>query len=139
MFKTILLALDLNAMEGAQKLAEAAKLLAGQGGGTIHVVSVVPDLGFSMVGAAFSAGHSKDMLAEAERALTAWIAEALPDEAEAHVAQGTIYDVVIRMAERIGADAIVVGSHRPELRDYLVGPNAARIVRHAKQSVFVIR
>jgi nucleotide-binding universal stress UspA family protein len=32
-----------------------------------------------------------------------------------------------------------MASHRPELSDYLLGPNAARIVRHAKQSVLVVR
>ena len=53
--------------------------------------------------------------------------------------EGTIYDSVLRMADKIGADVIVVGAHRPELRDYLVGPNAARITRHANQSVIVIR
>ncbi|MEO0863555.1 MAG: universal stress protein, partial [Pseudomonadota bacterium] len=36
-------------------------------------------------------------------------------------------------------DAIFVGAHRPELKDYLIGPNAARVARHAQQSVFVVR
>ena len=44
-----------------------------------------------------------------------------------------------RAANRLGCDLIVVGAHRPELGDYLLGPNAARIVRHADQSVFVVR
>lgn len=51
----------------------------------------------------------------------------------------TLYDAILKEADRIDADAIVVGAHRPQLRDYLVGPNAARVVRHARQSVFVIR
>jgi nucleotide-binding universal stress UspA family protein len=34
---------------------------------------------------------------------------------------------------------IVLASHRPELKDYLLGPNAARVVRHAKCSVLVVR
>ncbi len=32
-----------------------------------------------------------------------------------------------------------IGSHRPELKDYLLGPNAARVVRHANCSVLVVR
>jgi nucleotide-binding universal stress UspA family protein len=55
------------------------------------------------------------------------------------VATGTIYDQIIQSADTFGCDAIVIGAHRPELKDYLVGPNAARVVRHATQSVFVIR
>jgi hypothetical protein len=30
-------------------------------------------------------------------------------------------------------------AHSPDLKDYLLGPNAARVVRHANQSVMVIR
>ena len=41
--------------------------------------------------------------------------------------------------EELDSDLIVIGAHRPELRDYLLGPNAGRVVRHAKQSVLVVR
>jgi nucleotide-binding universal stress UspA family protein len=33
----------------------------------------------------------------------------------------------------------VIGSHRPSMAIYLIGSNAARIVRHAKCSVLVVR
>jgi nucleotide-binding universal stress UspA family protein len=33
----------------------------------------------------------------------------------------------------------VVGAHRQDLKDYLLGPNAARVVRHADCSVYVVR
>jgi nucleotide-binding universal stress UspA family protein len=56
-----------------------------------------------------------------------------------HVLHGRVYDQIIEAANRVGADVIVMGSHRPELKDYLLGPNAARVVRHATQSVFVVR
>ena len=42
-------------------------------------------------------------------------------------------------ANDIGAEMIVMASHRPEMKDFLLGPNAARVVRHAKRSVTVIR
>jgi nucleotide-binding universal stress UspA family protein len=32
-----------------------------------------------------------------------------------------------------------MGSHRPNMSDYLIGPNAARVVRHAPVSVLVVR
>jgi nucleotide-binding universal stress UspA family protein len=41
--------------------------------------------------------------------------------------------------EKIGADLSVVGSHRPTTATYLLGSNAASIVRHAKRSVMVVR
>ena len=50
------------------------------------------------------------------------------------------YDAaILDLAEKIGADLIVMASHRPELKDYLLGPNAARVVRHAECSVMVVR
>lgn len=42
-------------------------------------------------------------------------------------------------AEKIGADCIIVGSHKPGLSDYFLGSTAARIVRHALCSVHVLR
>ena len=50
-----------------------------------------------------------------------------------------MYEVILAVAKGIDADLIVMASHRPELKDYLLGPNAARVVRHADQSVLVVR
>jgi universal stress protein F len=32
-----------------------------------------------------------------------------------------------------------MASHRPEMRDYLIGPNAAHVAQHASCSVLVLR
>ena len=58
---------------------------------------------------------------------------------EAHATQGTIYKEIIAAADRVNAEMILIASHRPEMQDYLIGPNAARVVRHARQSVTVLR
>ncbi|MFZ7091824.1 universal stress protein [Primorskyibacter sp. 2E233] len=141
MFKKILLAVDLNQSKGKRRAAEAACQLVRANEAELHVLNVVPESGMAMVGAALGPEHASKMKAEVEALLRAWVAEVLPADipAHLHVMQGTIYDTIIRTADAVGADAIVVGAHRPELRDYLVGPNAARVVRHANQSVFVIR
>jgi len=44
-----------------------------------------------------------------------------------------------RVAEEIGADEIIMAAHRPSLKDYLIGPNTDRVVRHARCSVQVVR
>jgi nucleotide-binding universal stress UspA family protein len=51
----------------------------------------------------------------------------------------SIYAEILGVAEEAEADLIVVGSHRPAMRDYLLGTNAARVVRHARCSVLVAR
>jgi hypothetical protein len=52
---------------------------------------------------------------------------------------GTVYHEVLKAADKLGVDVIVLSAHRPAFKDYFLGSNAARIVRHAKQSVYVVR
>lgn len=52
---------------------------------------------------------------------------------------GSVYEEVLEVAENLKIDQIVIGAHRPGLQDFLLGPNTARVVRHAKCSVNVIR
>ena len=51
----------------------------------------------------------------------------------------SIYGEILGVAEEAEADLVVVGSHRPAMKDYLLGTNAARLVRHARCSVLVAR
>ena len=48
-------------------------------------------------------------------------------------------DEIVKAAQQTNCDLIVMASHRPELSDFLLGPNAARVVRHAACSVMIIR
>jgi len=46
---------------------------------------------------------------------------------------------ILGTAKEKQADVIVIASHKPDLSDYLLGSTAARVVRHAKCPVFVLR
>jgi nucleotide-binding universal stress UspA family protein len=46
---------------------------------------------------------------------------------------------IIDYANSNGFDCIVIGSHKPGLRDYFLGSTAARVVRHASCDVHVHR
>lgn len=52
---------------------------------------------------------------------------------------GSVYREILACAESQQADLIVMGSHDPGVADYLLGGNAARVLRHAKCSIFVVR
>jgi universal stress protein F len=67
------------------------------------------------------------------------LGEALDHEIRHIVATGSIYQEILSTAEKAGSDLIVIGAHDPDLKDFLLGPNASRIVRHAKCSVHVVR
>ena len=141
MFKEILLPLDLGDVESSRKAVSAAIDLSRNEGTRLHPMCVVPGYSMSMVSQFFPEGFEEKSLAEAAKQLDDFIAKNIPSEiaSQAIVANGTVYEEILRTAERIGCDLIVMASHRPELKDYLLGPNAARVVRHANCSVLVVR
>jgi len=59
--------------------------------------------------------------------------------AEVVVRVGAPADQILLLADEIGADLIMVASHRPNFSNYLLGATADRVVRHAKCSVLVDR
>ena len=62
-----------------------------------------------------------------------------PEATKVTVRFGSIYREILAQAEDDKSDLIIIGCHTPGLADYLLGPNAARVVRHASCSVFVVR
>ena len=95
----------------------------------------------SIVSQYFPEGFEEKSLIEAAQQLDGFIAKNIPSEivSRAVVANGTVYEEILKAAKETKCDFIVMASHRPELKDYLLGPNAARVVRHANCSVLVIR
>ncbi len=82
----------------------------------------------------------KHVVEEAKTQLNLIAAETgLGENASTVVREGAIYHEVLAEAQDTGADLIVMGSHRPAMATYLLGSNAARIVRHATCSVMVVR
>lgn len=61
------------------------------------------------------------------------------EDARIELLEGAPSTMILEEADRFGADAIVLGSHRPDYRDYLIGSTAARVVRHAQCTVIVER
>lgn len=141
MFKSILLPVDLGQESSWNRAAPAAVSLARQYGAKVNVVTVVPDYGMSVVGSFFTSDHEDKAMNSSAGELRKFVDQHVPEElrGEVGVVRGTIYREIEAAADRWNCDLIVMTSHRPEMADYLLGPNAARVVRHAKQSVFVIR
>lgn len=59
--------------------------------------------------------------------------------AEVVVVEGHSARTILDYAEDAGVDCIVIASHRPGMQDYFLGSTAARVVRHAKCAVHVVR
>ena len=140
MFRTILVPVDLDDLETYRPALERAVALAEASTGTLRVIyvrSLVPLSFMEFVPPNFDTaqqGEAEKRLAELVQGIR------LPKErVSGVVTMGGVYHDVLQEADRIGADLIVVGSHRPTMATYLIGSNAATIVRHAKCSVLVVR
>ncbi|WP_026380870.1 universal stress protein [Afifella pfennigii] len=141
MTEKYLLALDLGDPDSVERIFPVAQKLASNAGAELHVVSVVPTYSMPIVGSFFPADFERKALEAARGELEKVIRSAAdnPEAVQGHIAHGLIYEEILRTANDIDADLIIMESHRPALRDYLLGPNAARVVRHARQSVHVHR
>ena len=135
MFKRILLPIDVDQESSWRRSLPIAERMATDYGAELHVMSVVPSFGMAMVGSYFPPDFEKKALAEASRHLRELVdAHAdKPDAITIHVAHGTIYEEVIRAAQKLGCDLIVMSSHRPELRIGARQKGRARIgARHQR-------
>lgn len=67
--------------------------------------------------------------------------EHIPQEMRAGVVvrNGTVYREIVEAAKDLDIKQIVMGAHRPSLADFLLGPNSARVARHAGCTVTVVR
>ena len=143
MSQTILCAVDINRPEEDVGVLAQAKKLADLDAAQLDVITVVPDFGASVVGAYFKDHDVKTAQDGAAKLLNDMVANAIGAEANAAVrhivAIGSVYEEVLKAAKLAKADLIVIGAHRPDFKDYLLGPNAARVVRHSECSVYVVR
>ena len=141
MYTDILLPVDLGNESSWAKALPAAIEYCEAFGSNLHVMTVMPDFRSPMVAQFFPDDHEGKLMNNAKDVLHKFVADRVPEEIKVqHIfADGTIYKAIIETADDIGADLIIMGSHRPELQDYLLGPNAARVVRHSQKSVLVVR
>ncbi len=141
MYSNIMITIDLNEPASYRKAFPTAVALCRQFGASLHILNVLPDLVYGVVQNYFPDDFQDKARVDATEALEKVARENVPDDItpELHLASGTIYKEIIETAERSGIDLIVMASHRPDLSDYLLGPNAARVVRHSDCSVMVVR
>lgn len=141
MYTNVLVPLDLSDKHSWRKALPTAVALCEAFQAKLNVMTVVPEFGLPMVGQMFPEGYEAKLRQQAAKQLKALVADQVPDAVPTRriIAEGKIYREILRAAETIQADLIVMGSHHPELKDYLLGPNAAKVVRHADCSVMVVR
>lgn len=140
---TVLCAIDINRPTEEIAVLRTAKQQADLNNAQLDVMTVMPDYGHNVVGLYLATHDVETAEARAVEKLNEFCTDVLGAEANAHlrhlVAVGSVYEEVLKTASVDGADLIVIGARRPDLKDFLLGPNAARIIRHSECSVFVVR
>ena len=134
MYQKIIVSLSLD--HGiAQKAIQVARAMKNEGGEIIAVHVYEPLQG------SVNAYVTEDAVASSVKSAEAALAERVANEPGlvSVLIKGHTGRAIIDYAEEIGADCIIVGSHKPGLRDYLLGSTAARVARHATCSVHVLR
>jgi len=141
MFKDILLPVDLGNPETQMKAVSTAVELAKAFGCRLHVMTIVPDFGESFVSSFFPVDFQEKAVGAANEQLHAFVQQHVPEGVKVQhiVAHGSIYGEIVTLSKKVSADLIVMASHRPELSDHLMSPNAAQVERHAACSVLVVR
>jgi nucleotide-binding universal stress UspA family protein len=135
-----LVPIDLADTDLAKPAVETAVNMAKASGGTVRLVNVLqmtPVMLAEYVPADFDLQQRKS--AEDALAIVARECGLDASRVSASVRQGGIYHEVLEEAKAIGADLIVMSSHRPAMRTYFLGSNAGHVVRYAKCSVLVVR
>jgi len=134
MYKKILISMSLDHGYGDQAI-ETAKALSAEGGEifAVHVYEALQGSAGSFV--------SEEDVHKALMAAEKRIEERVQNVSgvEPVLLKGHSGRVLTDYATKIGADCILVGAHKPGLRDFFLGSTAARIVRHAPCSVHVLR
>ena len=143
MTRRILCAIDVSQPHIDEHVLEEAISQARTCDAHLDVLSILPDYGMSFVGSFFSAEHHKEAEKEAKKLLDNLVEKHLGENPDLIIRKiigtGVAYEQILKTAETTECGLIVIGAHKPNFQDYLLGPNSARVVRHAKCSVYVVR
>lgn len=140
MFKTILVPIDIAQPSSWKHAVPQAIELAAASNGIVTVTTVVRDLKAAFEGVHFP--FQIELMMSKARATLGQIVSEYRDRnvvLNEEVRFGSIGREILDAAREQKADLIVMASHRPELKDYLIGPNAAYVAQHAFCSVLVLR
>lgn len=141
MYQKILVPVDLGDKHSWRKAIPTAVALSEAFSASLIVMTVVPEIAMPLVGQYLPHDLGQRVKRQLSGQLKAFVQAQVPPgmEVQLEIAVGKIYREIIRAAAEAEADLIVMGSNHPDQKDLLLGPNAAKVVRHAKTSVMIVR
>lgn len=136
MYNNILVPVVFDHGERAADSLRVAKELLNEGGKItlMTVMEEIPAYATTYLPEGLALRHHKD----AENSLNE-IANDVDVPVEAVVIHGHAYSSILEYSKTHDTDCIVIASHKPGFEDYFLGSTAARVVRHAKCGVHILR
>lgn len=141
-FKKILLPIDINDSNSwKETIPTCISIFQDSPGAELWFLSVIPNFGLSAVEEYFPKGWLKDISSKTLVELEKIVQENVPSDIKVNliVDKGVVYQVIVDQAAKLEVDLIVMSASHPNRKDYLLGPNVARVTRHAEASVLVRR
>jgi nucleotide-binding universal stress UspA family protein len=130
-------------------IEKTVEMATGVKGAKIYLMTVIPGItpGIDQRYAIRGSMHGsteyplQEWKDEAAKDLQKLADKTIPKDMQAGVVveNGTVYREIVEAAKDLDINHIVMGAHRPSLADFLLGPNSARVARHAGCSVTVVR
>lgn len=142
MYRQILVPVDLNDKGFSDKAVELAVWHAKNSNAEIHLLNVLPGIHMSMVASYFPKDAANQMKQDVKRQLKEFADKYIDDEViyKVHVAEGKTYTTILDHAEKLGADLIVMPSHkRSKIDKVVLGSVASKVVQNSPINVLVVK
>jgi len=137
MFSKIMIPVDLNHTEQMGKALAVAADLARTYDADIHIVGVTMTTPTEI---ALTPESFARKLGEFARERSSELGIPIQSHAEiSHDLAIDLDEVLMRTADQIGADLVVMASHVPGFAEYVFASNAGYLASHARMSVLVVR
>ncbi len=109
--------------------------------GELHLLAVVPEFNNKLFQALYAENVGEEAMKTTQKQMDRFCERYLPDDVpyHRHIEVGVVYKEILQKADSLGAELIIITASRPELADYLMGPNTGKVVRHSHCSVLVVR
>lgn len=140
MFKKILVPIDVEYPRTSKAVYENAADIARLSGAEIRLVSVMPGFSMPIVASFVTEEMKKEAEMEFKKALKEFTDKNCGENVTARVLVGKHWEVILKMADKWGADLIVVyHNHRRKVNEAFSQACAQKIVKNAQCSVLRLR
>ncbi len=142
MYKQILVPVDLNEKGFSDKAVELAVWHAKHSNAEVHLLNVLPGIHMSMVATYFPKDAANKMKTDVKTQLKQFAVKHIDEDVvyHVHVAEGKPYTTILDYAERLGADLIIMPSHkRSRVDNMMLGSVATKVVQNSPINVLVLK